>query len=128
MTGCCGSLSCSVTTTLQTVSTTSMLLVFLLVTSEPVTSRLVLQSWSDLDREDGSVDTERLAREADLLSVTSEPDPTCPQVELEVAEYELEVSGKTLSYKVKTRKDTWNVTKTISVENVPGLQGTVVLR
>ena len=105
-----------------------MLPVLLLCAAHLSTGRLVLQSWSDLDREDGSVDTERLAREADLLSVTSEPDPTCPQVELEVAEYKLEVSGKTLSYKVKTRKDSWNFTKTISVENDPGLQGTVVLR
>ena len=105
-----------------------MLVAGLLYITHLASGRLVLSSWSDLYMEDGSVDTERLARDADLLSVTSEPDPTCPQVELEVAEYELEVSGKTLSYKVKTRKDTWNFTKTISVENDPGLQGTVVLR
>ena len=57
-----------------------MLLLCLLLTYRVVTSSLVLTSWSDLHLQDGTIDTERLAREAELVRVTSEPDPECPQV------------------------------------------------
>ena len=51
-----------------------MLLIFILLTLELlVSSRLVLDSWDDLYRDDGSVDEERLTREAEVLSVTTEP-------------------------------------------------------
>ena len=105
-----------------------MLVVCLLYITHLASGRLVLSSWSDLYLEDGSVDTERLAREADLLTVTSEPDPSCPGVELEVAEYEVVVAGEEVQSKVKTRKDIWNLTKTIANAEKPWVQGTVVLR
>ena len=107
-----------------------MLVVCLLYITHLASGRLVLSSWSDLYMEDGSVDTERLAREADLLTVTSEPDPSCPGVELEVAEYEVVVEGKEELVHIKTRKarDTWDVTRTVVNEEEPWIQGKVVLR
>ena len=82
------------------------MLVLLLFCTDLVRGRLLLSSWSDLYSEDGGVDTERLAREADLLTVTSEPDPSCPGVELEVAEYEVVVEGKEELVHIKTRRVT----------------------
>ena len=111
----------------SSVSGLSMLAILLLCT-DLVTGRLLLSSWSDLYSEDGGVDTERLAREADLLSVSTEPDQDCPHVELEVAEYEVVVAGEEVQSKVKTRKDIWNLTKTIANAEKPWVQGTVVLR
>ena len=107
-----------------------MLVVCLLYTTHLASGRLVLSSWSDLYMEDGSVDTERLAREADLLSVSTEPDQDCPHVELEVAEYEVVVEGKEELVHIKTRKarDTWDVTRTVVNEEEPWIQGKVVLR
>ena len=113
----------------SSVSGLSMLLLLLLCT-DLVTGRLLLSSWSDLYSEDGGVDTERLAREADLLSVSTEPDQDCPHVELEVAEYEVVVEGKEELVHIKTRKarDTWDVTRTVVNEEEPWIQGKVVLR
>ena len=105
-----------------------MLLLCLLLTYRVVTSSLVLTSWSDLHLEDGTIDTERLAREAELVRVTSEPDPECPEVELEVAEYLLTVSGEEVRSEIKTRRDTWNVTRTVGNINEPWIQGKVVIR
>ena len=107
-----------------------MLVVCLLYITHLASGRLVLSSWSDLYMEDGSVDTERLAREANLLSVSTEPDQDCPHVELEVAEYEVVVEGKEELVHIKTRKarDTWDVTRTVVNEEEPWIQGKVVLR
>ena len=104
-----------------------MLPVLLLCAAHLATGHLVLQSWSDLYREDGSVDTERLAMEADLLSVTTQPDPSCPQVELEVAEYKVVVAGTEDLFQVKTRKAS-HMKRIVANEEEPWIQGEVVLR
>ena len=98
------------------------------LTSHRATSSLVLTSWSDLSREDGTLDTERLAREAELVSLTTEQDPECAGVELEVAEYLVTVAGEEVRSKVKTRRDTWNITRTVGNVEEPWIQGKVVIR
>ena len=66
-----------------------MLFLSVLITVKAVSCRLVLDSWADIYREDGSVDVDKLVSEADIVGVTRKPHPGCPEVNIEVTEYEM---------------------------------------
>ena len=92
----------------------------------------MLDSWDDLYRDDGSVDMERLTREADPLSVTTEPYQECPEVDVKVTLYEVflledgvEVEDSIMSHKVIDIK---NQTGTIQNEEHPWIRAPVMLR
>ena len=104
----------------------------MVLTLELVSSRLVLDSWDDLYREDGSVDVERLTREAETLSVSIEPYQDCPEVDVEVTEYQIflledgvEVEDSIQSHKIIDMK---NLTGTIENEEHPWIRAQVMLR
>ena len=98
----------------------------------PSYSRLVLDSWDDLYREDGEVDVERLMREADLLTVTTKPYQDCPEVDMDVYEYEvfLMVDGLEVrdTLEKENVRDIWNTTRTISSLTEPWIKGAIELR
>ena len=109
-----------------------MLLLSILLSLDLVSSKLVLDSWDDLYQEDGSVDVERLTREADPLSVTTEPYQDCPEVDVEVTVFEVflvedgvEVADSIKSYKILDIK---NITGTIQNEEHPWIRASVMLR
>ena len=109
-----------------------MLLYSLLVTASLVSSRLVLDSWSDLYKEDGSVDVARLETEADLVSVTRKPFPKCPLVEVEVLEYEvfLMVEGAEVRDTLEKENllDVWNTTGSVRSQEESWILGAIMLR
>ena len=109
-----------------------MLLLSILFTLELVDSRLVLDSWDDLYRDDGSVDVERLVREGETLSVTTEPYQDCPDVDVEVTEYEvfLVSDGVEVADTIMTQKiiDIKNITGTVQNEEHPWIKASVMLR
>ena len=94
--------------------------------------RLVLDSWSDLYTEDGEVDVDRLVTEADLVTVRTEPYEECPQMEIEVQEYEvfLMVNGVEVRDTLERSQmiDLWNTTRTIMSEKEPWIKGAIELR
>ena len=109
-----------------------MLLLFIFFTIDLVANRLVLESWDDLYQGDGSVDVERLTREAETLSVTTEPYQDCPEVDVEVTVFEVflvedgvEVADSIKSYKILDIK---NITGTIQNEEHPWIRASVMLR
>ena len=109
-----------------------MLLLSILFTLDLVDSRLVLDSWDDLYRDDGSVDVERLVREGETLSVTTEPYQDCPDVDVEVTEYEvfLVSDGVEVADTIMTQKiiDIKNITGTVQNEEHPWIKASVMLR
>ena len=109
-----------------------MLVLSILFTLDLVDSRLVLDSWEDLYRDDGSVDVERLVREARTLSVTTEPYQDCPDVDVEVTEYEVFLlnDGEEVADSIKSHKiiDIQNLTGTIQNEEHPWIRASVMLR
>ena len=109
-----------------------MLLLSILFTLELVDSRLVLDSWDDLYRDDGSIDVERLVREGETLSVTREPYQDCPDVDVEVTEYEvfLVSDGVEVADTIMTQKiiDIKNITGTVQNEEHPWIKASVMLR
>ena len=109
-----------------------MLLLSILLSLDLVSSKLVLDSLDDLYQEDGSVDVERLTREADPLSVTTEPYQDCPEVDVEVTVYQIfllndgvEVADSIMSYKIIDIK---NITGTVQNEEDPWISASVMLR
>ena len=106
-----------------------MLFLSVLITVKAVSCRLVLDSWDDIYREDGSVDVDKLVSEADIVGVTRKPYPECPEVNIEVTEYEmfLRVDGEEV-------RDTLDVSlqsvDIISVESKtePWIVGNIKLR
>ena len=109
-----------------------MFVLLTLLTLEGVSSRLVLESWSDLYRDDGSVDTDRIVREASLVSVTTEPYPKCPDVQLEVHEYEffLVKDGVETRYTIAAKNivDIFNTTRTMKNNEDPWIKAPVMIR
>ena len=109
-----------------------MLLLSILFTLDLVDSRLVLDSWDELYRDDGSVDVERLVREGTTLSVTTEPYQDCPDVDVEVTEYEvfLVSDGVEVADTIMTQKiiDIKNITGTVQNEEHPWIKASVMLR
>ena len=109
-----------------------MLVLSILFTLDLVDSRLVLDSWEDLYQDDGSVDVERLVREARTLSVTTEPYQDCPDVDVEVTEYEVFLlnNGEEVVDSIKSHKiiDIKNLTGTIQNEEYPWIRASVMLR
>ena len=109
-----------------------MLLLSILFTLDLVDSRLVLDSWDDLYRDDGSIDVERLVREGETLSVTTEPYQDCPDVDVEVTEYEvfLVSDGVEVADTIMTQKiiDIKNITGTVQNEEHPWIKASVMLR
>ena len=109
-----------------------MLVLSILFTLDLVDSRLVLDSWEDLYQDDGSVDVERLVREARTLSVTTEPYQDCPDVDVEVTEYEVFLlnDGEEVVDSIKSHKiiDIKNLTGTIQNEEYPWIRASVMLR
>ena len=109
-----------------------MLLLSILFTLDLVDSRLVLDSWDDLYRDDGSVDVERLVREGETLSVNTQPYQDCPDVDVEVTEYEvfLVSDGVEVPDTIMTQKiiDIKNITGTVQNEEHPWIKASVMLR
>ena len=103
----------------------------IVITLDLLSSRLVLDSWDDLYLDNGQVDVDRLNSEADLLGVTTEPYQECPEMELEVREFEVflrEDGGEvrdTLQYAKLV--DTFSV-RTVRNINHSWIQGTVTVR
>ena len=103
----------------------------IVITLDLVSCRLVLDSWDDLYLDNGQVDVDRLNSEADLLGVTTEPYQECPEMELEVQEFEVflrEDGGEvrdTLQYAKLV--DTFSV-RTVRNINHSWIQGTVTVR
>ena len=103
----------------------------IVITLDLLSSRLVLDSWDDLYQDDGRVDVDRLNSEALLLGVATEPYPKCPEMEIEVRDFEifLRKNGEEVRDTVQTAK----LVDDISVQHVrnekePWIQGTVILR
>ena len=103
----------------------------IVITLDLLSSRLVLDSWDDLYQDDGRVDVDRLNSEAVLLGVATEPFPECPEMEIEVRDFEifLRKNGEEVRDTVQTAK----LVDDISVQHVrnekePWIQGTVILR
>ena len=109
-----------------------MLLLSILFTLDLVDSRLVLDSWDDLYRDDGSVDVERLVREGETLSVNTQPYQDCPDVDVEVTEYEVFLvnDGVEVADTIMTQKiiDIKNITGTVQNEEHPWIKASVMLR
>ena len=109
-----------------------MLLLSILFTLDLVDSRLVLDSWDELYRDDGSVDVERLVREGTTLSVTTEPYQDCPDVDVEVTKYEVFLvnDGVEVADTIMTQKiiDIQNITGTVQNEEHPWIKASVMLR
>ena len=109
-----------------------MLFLSVLMTVKAVSCRLVLDSWADIYREDGSVDVDKLDSEADIVGVTRKPYPECPEVNIEVTEYEmfLRVDGEEVRDTLKKQElsDLRNTTKTIMSTTEPWIKGDIMLR
>ena len=109
-----------------------VLLLLLLVILEVASSRLVLESWSDLYRDDGSVDLDKLVSQADLLAVTTKPYSECPEVNIDIEEYEvfLMVDGVEVRDTLEKEEvnDIWNTTRTIKSEAEPWILSPIMLR
>ena len=109
-----------------------MLFLSVLITVKAVSCRLVLDSWADIYREDGSVDVDKLDSEADIVGVTRKPYPECPEVNIEVTEYEmfLRVDGEEVRDTLKKQElsDLRNTTKTIMSTTEPWIKGDIMLR
>ena len=109
-----------------------MLFLSVLITVKAVSCRLVLDSWTDIYREDGSVDVDKLVSEADIVGVTRKPHPGCPEVNIEVTEYEmfLRVDGEEVRDTLKKQElsDLRNTTKTIMSTTEPWIKGDIMLR
>ena len=109
-----------------------MLLLSILFTLDLLDSRLVLDSWDELYRDDGSVDVERLVREGTTLSVTTEPYQDCPDVNVEVTKYEVFLlnDGVEVPDTITSRIiiDIKNLTGTHQNEEHPWIRSTVMLR
>ena len=109
-----------------------MFFLSVLMTAQAVICRLVLDSWADIYREDGSVDVGRLASQADIVAVTSRPHLECPQVNVEVTEYEvfLVVDGLEVRDTLEKQElsDVWNTTKTIQSTTEPWIMADIMLR
>ena len=109
-----------------------MFLIFILSAIDLVANRLVLDSWADLHQDDGSVDVERLTREADPLSVTTQPYQDCPEVDVEVTLYEIFLleDGVEVSYTVQSSQiiDIKNLTGTHQNEEHPWIKASLMLR
>ena len=109
-----------------------MLFLSVLITVKAVSCRLVLHSWADIYREDGSVDVDKLDSEADIVGVTRKPYPECPEVNIEVTEYEmfLRVDGEEVRDTLKKQElsDLRNTTKTIMSTTEPWIKGDIMLR
>ena len=104
-----------------------MLFLSVLITVKAVSCRLVLDSWADIYREDGSVDVDKLDSEADIVGVTRKPYPECPEVNIEVTEYEmfLRVDGE----EVRDTLDTLSVEKlSVKSKTEPWIVGDIKLR
>ena len=103
----------------------------IVISLDLVTSRLVLDSWDDLYLDNGQVDVERLNSEADLLGVTTEPYEECPEMDLEIREFEvfLRSDGGEVRDTLQSAKlvDTYNV-RTVRNINQTWIQGTVTVR
>ena len=112
--------------------TRSMFLLSLLITMEAVSSRLVLESWAEIYREDGSVDLDRLLAEADIVSVSTEPYQECPEVNVNVTEYEIFLMEEGVEVRDTLEKqeiyDIWNTTKTVRSMSEPWIKGDIMLR
>ena len=109
-----------------------MLFLSLIVFSlDLLTSRLVLDSWDELYQENGQAYVDRLDSEADLLAVTTEPYQECPEMELEVREFEvfLREEGGEVRDTVQSAKlvDSVSVRTVRNVEET-WIQGTVKVR
>ena len=108
-----------------------LLLAIILFTSDLASCRLVLDSWDDLYLEDGQPDVDLLYSEPDLLGVTSEPYQECPEMELEIREYEifLKEDGVEVRDTVEVAKLLDNVgVQTVQNFNESWIQGTVKVR
>ena len=108
-----------------------LLAIILVVTSDLATCRLVLDSWDDLYQDNGQAVFDRLNREADHLGVTSEPYQECPEMELEIREYEifLKEDGVEVRDTVEVAKLLDNVgVQTVQNFNESWIQGTVKVR
>ena len=109
-----------------------MLFLSVLMTAQAVTCRLVLESWADIYREDGSVDVGRLTSQADIVGVTSRPHPDCSQVNVEVTEFEvfLVVDGLEVRDTIEKQElsDIWNTTKTIASLTETWIEADIMLR
>ena len=108
-----------------------LLATILVVTSDLATCRLVLDSWDDLYQDNGQADFDRLNREADLLGVTSEPYQECPEMELEIREYEIFLMED--GVEVRDTVETTRLMDTVGVQiitnsNESWIQGTVKVR
>ena len=116
----------------QSLSFVKMLLFFISFTINLVANRLVLESWDDLYQDDGSVDMERLTREADPLSVTTEPYQECPEVDVKVTLYEVFLleDGVEVSYSIQSYQiiDIENVTGTHQNKAQPWIKASLTLR
>ena len=106
-----------------------MLFLSVLITVKAVSCRLVLDSWADIYREDGSVDVDKLVSEADIVGVTRKPHPGCPEVNIEVTEYEmfLRVDGEEVRATLDVSLQSVDI---ISVESKtePWIVGNIKLR
>ena len=106
-----------------------MLFLSVLITVKAVSCRLVLDSWTDIYREDGSVDVDKLVSEADIVGVTRKPHPGCPEVNIEVTEYEmfLRVDGEEVRATLDVSLQSVDI---ISVESKtePWIVGNIKLR
>ena len=106
-----------------------MLFLSVLITVKAVSCRLVLDSWADIYREDGSVDVDKLDSEADIVGVTRKPHPGCPEVNIEVTEYEmfLRVDGEEVRATLDVSLQSVDI---ISVESKtePWIVGNIKLR
>ena len=104
----------------------------ILTTVTLVSCRLVLDSWAELYKEDGSVDIDRLVTEADLLSVTTKPYDKCPLVEVEVLEYEVFLMVEGVEVRDTLEKenlmDVWNTTGTVTSQEESWIKGAIMLR
>ena len=79
----------------------------------------------------GQADFDRLNREADLLGVTSEPYQECPEMELEIREYEIFLMED--GVEVRDTVETARLMDTVGVQiitnsNESWIQGTVKVR
>ena len=109
-----------------------MLIFFSLLKLTGVTSRLVLESWNEIYREDGSVDLDRLLPEADIVGVTTEPYQECPQVNVNITEFELFLVEEGVEVRDTIEKqelsDLWNTTKTVRSLTEPWIMADIMLR
>ena len=108
-----------------------LLLAIIVFPLDLLTCRLVLDSWDELYQENGQADVDRLNSEAELLGVTTEPYQECPEMELEVREFEvfLREEGGEVRDTIQSAKlvDSVSVRTVRNVEET-WIQGTVKVR